>query len=287
MNSNSSISLKGIFLRYRWKILVTFLLVIFESLVFMLYPLFIGKSIDSLLKDSYVGLIYLSVLGVISLITGAARRFYDTRVYSKIYAVVSAELVESENSKNTSASKISARTNMLDEIMEFLENSFPDITSNILMLFGVMIIIAFINIYVFWGCVIATTIALFVYLISSKRLYRLNKGLNNEFEKQVIVIQERKSTVIRGHFKKIAFFNVKLSDLETWNFSVIWLFFVMLVIYSIVVMVKGGKASYGEIFSVIMYVFEFIETMIMLPLYYQQFVRLYEISTRLSSSHDE
>ena len=40
--------------------------------------------------------------------------------------------------------------------------------------------------------------------------------------------------------------------------------------------------NYGQIFALIMYVFEFIEKVTAMPLYYQNYLRLTEISKRLS-----
>ena len=76
--------------------------------------------------------------------------------------------------------------------------------------------------------------------------------------------------------------NIKLSDLETINFSIIWFFMIALLLFSIKSSVVGGIVEYGTIFSIIMYVFGYIENSLTLPLYYQQLVRLKEISERLN-----
>ena len=39
--------------------------------------------------------------------------------------------------------------------------------------------------------------------------------------------------------------------------------------------------EYGTVFAIVMYVFQFLESVVSLPLYYQQWLRLREISGRL------
>ena len=75
--------------------------------------------------------------------------------------------------------------------------------------------------------------------------------------------------------------NIKLSDLETINFSIIWFFMISLLIFSIKT-ASENALEYGTVFALIMYVFEFIENSLTLPLYYQNLIRLKEISNRLN-----
>ncbi|WP_419861825.1 hypothetical protein [Candidatus Palauibacter sp.] len=42
--------------------------------------------------------------------------------------------------------------------------------------------------------------------------------------------------------------------------------------------------EYGAVFAIVMYVFQFVESMLGIPLYYQQWLRLREISGRLATA---
>ena len=76
--------------------------------------------------------------------------------------------------------------------------------------------------------------------------------------------------------------NIKLSDLETVNFSLAWVILGALLISSIVLIVENTSISYGQKITSIMYVYHYIELVMSFPLIYQQYVRLQEISGRLS-----
>lgn len=47
------------------------------------------------------------------------------------------------------------------------------------------------------------------------------------------------------------------------------------------VTIRSGIITYGQGLAILMYVFGYIESVIALPLFYQQFIRLQEIPSRL------
>ena len=59
----SKISIKLLFLQFKWRISLTFLLVFCETLLALLYPLFIGWAINDLLADKLTGVYQLLGLG--------------------------------------------------------------------------------------------------------------------------------------------------------------------------------------------------------------------------------
>ena len=281
--TNNNISLKTLLRRFWKKALVTWLLVVLEGLNLLLLPLVIGWAVDDLMKGETLGIIQLGALCLLLLIIGAGRRFYDTRVYSGIYRKVSNELVTGERSRKTSISKISARTNLFTEFIKFLENSIPDIFNQFVGLVGTLGIIVFIDLNVFWACMIGTSLTCMIYLFSQKKMLDLNKGQNDEFERQVDIITSNSSEKLRCHFKNLMKWNIRLSDLETINFSLTWLVLAGVLLYSIVLVASSDNSSLGQVLSIIMYVFGFMESVMTFPLYYQQMVRLQDIATRLAN----
>ena len=278
---NNSISLKTLLRRFWKKTLVTWLLVVLEGFCLLLLPLAIGWAVDDLLKDEVHGIVQLGTLCVGLLIIGAVRRFYDTRIYSGIFRKVSIELVTREKSRGTSLSKISAHTNLFTEFIKFLENSIPDIFNHFIGLAGTLCIIVFINIQVFVACLVGAVVTLMIYLLSQKKILNLNKGHNNEFERQVDIIASHKHETVKSHFRNLMSWTIKLSDLETINFSLTWMVLAAVLVCSIVVLVSSATVTFGQVVSTVMYVFGFIESVITFPLYYQQMIRLREIASRL------
>lgn len=276
-----TVTLWGLLGRFKGKISLTLLLVVAEAVLDLLFPLFIGFAINSLLDKSYEGVAALAVLGILALLVGSGRRFYDTRAYAGIYTTLSTEMVEREQDRNRSISSISARASLLTEFVEFLENSMPTIVTSLIGLVGILIIVFGLNLSVFWACTALFVLMAAVYAFSGKWNFRLNKEYNDELENQVAALSTRDMGVIGNHFKAVMRWNIKLSDLETANFALIWLGIIGLLVYAPLAVINSGVANYGFVFSILMYVFQYIEAVIMLPFFIQQGIRLQEISGRL------
>ena len=247
----------------------------------LLFPLCIGRAVDGLLKQDYRGLIELGALCLAFLLTGAGRRFYDTRVYARVFRTIGGELIERETKSGAEISRVAARTGLLGEVVDFLENSLPELIEQIIGFVGILIILLLVDSRVFALCLAGACATIAVYALSEARIIRLNKGQNDELERQVDVLASRRPGRIDIHLRDLMRWRVKLSDLETLNFGLIWIALAGTLLGSIVTATTSGDKGIGAILSIIMYVFQFIEAIMAFPFFYQQWLRLREIGQRL------
>ena len=275
-------TLRTLLKRFRGKVSLTLFLVILEAVTNLLFPLFMGYAINDLLDKNYNGLIGLAILGFMSLLISSIRRLYDTRAYAGIYTTLVTELVTKEQHRSSSVSKISARTSLFTELVEFLENSFPAIINSLIAVVGTLVIIFWLNRSIFVACLLASAIIFVLYGLGGRHNLKLNRGYNDTLERQVDVLATADQPQIGAHFKEVMRWNIKLSDFETFNFSLTWIILISLLLYAIVAAVSSGLTAYGTIFSLVVYVFEYISSVVELPLYFQQAIRLKEISARLN-----
>ncbi|MBT3313058.1 MAG: hypothetical protein HN390_00455 [Anaerolineae bacterium] len=274
----TTISIGGLLSRFKGKVSFTFFLVLFEAILDLLYPLFIGFAINDLLEKSYSGIYALAGLGILGLLIGSGRRFYDTRAYTSIYITLSEEMVLRERENKSSISKISARSSLLTEFVEFLENSVPTIVSSVIGVVGILIVVATLSIPVFWACTLLFLLMVLIYVFSGNKNFIYNKGYNNEIENMVNALSAEGTEAMRAHYKSLIGWNIKLSDLETWNYAALWTGIIGLLVYAPIAVINSGTTNYGAIFSILMYVFQFVEGLVSLPLFIQQIIRLQEIS---------
>ena len=277
----TGVSLRHLFARYRSRILCTWLLVVLEAALMLMFPLLLGIAIDGMLEHRYFGLYLLAGIGSVTVLVGSARRFYDTRIYSQIFATAGERIVEQERGRNADVSVVSARTNMATELVEFLESSFPGIIDCVIGLGGALVMIWFLQSQVFAACLIATALIITLYAATSRTTYVLNKGVNEESEKQVHVLSNAGMPEVSAHFGNMMRWNIRLSDLETVNFALSWLVMIVVLVYSVAATIHSGVTTHGRVLSILMYVFGYIESVVAVPLFYQQFIRLQEISNRL------
>ncbi|MXZ59304.1 MAG: hypothetical protein F4228_00910 [Acidobacteria bacterium] len=266
--------------RFAGRFVLTLSLVLLEAAGWTLFPLVIGRAIDSVLADSVRGLYEFAALGIGVMGLGIARRFVDSRAYGRVFRRLGEELVVQEPGGGTSTK--TARLGMLGEFVEFFENQVPGLITGIIGLGGTLLILSALNRPVFFGCLAVTAVSAAIYALTGKLTTRYNQELNDERERQVDAVESGDPARIGVHLRALMRWNIKLSDLEAVNFGVVWLFLMGLLVFSI-----GSAAEqtleYGTVFAVVMYVFQFTDSVIVLPLYYQQWLRLREISGRLGA----
>lgn len=280
---NYNYSLKSIFKRFKVKISITFLLLVFENISKILQPLVLGIAINDLINNSNKGLLWFCGLYLLSFTIGVIRRYYDTRAYTHIYTTVSSEIVEIQNDKNISTSSISARSGLIKELVDFFEYDIPQAFASAISVVGALIMIALFSWWIFGAALLTIIIIILIYRFSRDTIYKYNIGINNELEHRVQVLERKNQSNILQHFRNISNWLVKLSDLETLNFGLIEITLFILAIFTLYTSATELNADTGSIFSTIMYILEFSNGIYMLPILFQQLIRLKEISTRLES----
>lgn len=266
---------------FRAQLAFTITLVVLEAVGWILFPLVIGRAIDSVIAGSRRGLYELALLGVATMGVAIARRVWDSRAYARIYMRLSQDLVARQADTSTSAK--TARLGMLKEVVEFFENSLPSLVNAVLGLVGTVAILATLNLPVFVGCAAVMVATAVVYALTGRLTIRFNEEYNDEYERRVEAVESGDPGQVGRHVRRMMRWNIKLSDLEAANFGVVWLLMMALLVFSVSASVTD-QVQYGEVFAVVMYVFQFMEAVTLLPLHYQQWLRLREITGRLDAA---
>ncbi|MDE2973528.1 MAG: ABC transporter six-transmembrane domain-containing protein [Gemmatimonadota bacterium] len=267
--------------RFAGRLSLTLALVVLEAAGWILFPLVIGRAIDSVLANSARGPYELAILGIVTMGIAVVRRLADSRAYAGIYAALGEEMAGI--AEGTGTSTRTARLGMLREIVEFFENSLPELVNSVLGLGGIMLIVATLNFPVFVGCLAAAAATVALYALTGRLTTRYNRGLNDEHERQVDAVDSGDPGRLGEHLRAMMRWNIRLSDLEAANFGINWVFMIALLVFAVGASVRE-TAEYGAVFAVVMYVFQFMESMMLLPFFYQEWLRLREISGRLAGA---
>jgi len=273
--------LKRIIRKNRPSLLLTAFLLLSEAFLTLLFPLAIGVAIDSAIVGEIYGAVQLGLLGLLALLFGGLRRLFDSRLYARVYQELAPKMVAEIGPREHSTK--SARLGMLRELVEILENALPELISSVIALVGVLIILATLNQDVFHASLGATCIIGLIYWKGRKKTLHFNQSYNDELEEQVKVLSQNEAPFLNAHLKKLMTWNIRLSDLEVKNFSLSWMVLMCFLVGSVLLSVNDGATNSGTIFSLLMYVFQFVESIVGLPLYYQNWLRLKEIMTRIES----
>ena len=265
--------------RFAGRLTLTMSLVVLEAVGWILFPLFIGRAIDSVLADSTRGLYEFGALGIATMLIAIFRRLVDSRAYARIYVGLGEEMVGSDEESDTSTR--TARLGMLREVVEFFENSLPALVNSLIGLAGTVLILWLLNVPVFLGCLVVAVATVTLYALTGRLTTRYNEGFNDQYEQQVDAVHSGDPRRLREHLRAMMRWNIRLSDLEAANFGINWVFMTGLLVFAVAAAAEQ-TVEYGAVFAIVMYVFQFVESMLGIPLYYQQWLRLREISSRLA-----
>ena len=265
---------------FRARIALTWAMILAETSLMALIPLFIGFAIDGLLAGNLQKLWMLAAIMAALIVTAVIRRVYDTRVYGTLRVELGKE--QAARSADLPVSALNARIGMGRELVDFLEQILPEA-----MAAAVQLTIAVIILYTFapmlaLACGGAALTMALIYALFHRRFYRLNGALNHQTEKQVRVIEQRKARPIRAHLLRLRQHEVWLSDTEAILYGAIFIVLLGLILFNLWYAATTLTSTVGTIFSIISYSWEFVESALALPVTLQSWSRLSEIMRRLN-----
>lgn len=280
MLDSQELSLTTLLRVFRWKIGLTWALVVLETALLTLIPLFIGFAIDGLMERDFSSMYLLCAILVVLLVVATGRRVYDTRAYGTIRVALGAELAD--RNVELPVSSLSARIHMARELVDFLEQSLPEIMTSILQL-----VIAVIVLWVFDWILAASALGagvlmLLIYGLFHRRFYRLNRALNTQSEKEVKLLERRDRGSLLSHLQALRKFTVNLSDTEALVYGVIFFVLLAVIIFNLGYAALVLAASAGTMFSIVTYSWEFVNGAVSIPMALQSWSRLSEIIARIN-----
>ncbi len=144
---NGKLGLKQLVITFKRKIAITWILVLFENALMALIPLFIGFTIDELLKGNSGKLFELAGIFLALTAISVVRRIVDTRIYGTVRVRLAAEL-ESRN-QALPVSTRNARLSLARELVDFLEIHAPEIFTALIQLSVAICVLA---VFITWLC---------------------------------------------------------------------------------------------------------------------------------------
>ncbi|MEO1647648.1 MAG: ABC transporter six-transmembrane domain-containing protein [Pseudomonadota bacterium] len=272
----------GSLLRVYWRqVSITWTLTLLETLMMASLPLLIGGAIDGLINDSWRPFFGLAGIMATLLVTGVARRVYDTRAYGAMRVDLGANVVG--NARGQSLSATNARLTMSGELIEFLEAEAPMVlTAAVHAIFSIAVLLAFHGVLAaaVGG---ATILALVIYALFRGRFFHLNAALHSQSEKQVAILESSKSADLLDHLALLRRQRVRLSDLEALVYGLIFAVLLSTLGFNLWFATTQTNASSGDLFAIVVYSYEFIDSAVMFPMAMQSITRIREITDRINS----
>lgn len=288
MNSSSATlaapargTLGGLFREYRWRILGTYALFNLENGVRLLEPFLLGLAIDGLLRSDPLGLILLIVQHLTFLGLGTVRRMYDTRAFTSIYTDLASAMVQEQRQRNIEVSRVAARSALSREIVQFFEREVPFVFYALSSILGALGYLVLCDGWLTVACLGLLVVVALVSRHYARQTEASNRQLNDRLEHEVEVIESGQPARVREHYERVAFWRIRLSDQEAYNFGFLELCILALLALGLM-RACAIHSDPGQIVALFSYVMMFISGAGNLPMLAQQLSRLRDISRRLT-----
>jgi hypothetical protein len=262
---------------FRLRIALSLAMVAAEAGGEVALPYVLGRALEEYVGGSKRGLVVLAALGLVIMLLATVRRLHDVRLYARIYERASAIALEQE----AGLSEKTARLNLLREVVDFFEHSLPVLVASVVVFIGTLVFLYRLSTPVFVASLVMATLIALIYGLTTRRTVVLNRGYNDEYERQVDVLNRRDHALAQTHVGLLNSWTIKLSDLDSINFALSLTLTVALQVFAVVVATNEG-VNFGNVLSIVLYVFEFSATASMLPISWQEYLRLRDILRRFN-----
>ncbi|MBX8459808.1 ABC transporter six-transmembrane domain-containing protein [Enterobacter sp. RIT637] len=279
-------SLKKLAIRYRKKLVVTFLLVVAENVTFLLYPVLAGIAINAILAGETLNAALYGLMVLCMWFIGAARRSVDTRTFARIYAGLAVSVVLTQRKYQLNHSAIAARVTLSREYVDFFEMHLPLLITSLSSLLGAAIMLLFIE---FWAGVMCFAIVLILLGFVSEYARKnewLFMRLNNRLEKEVDYVHKAGTATLHRHYSMLARLRIALSDREAWGYLWVGVLVAALFTLTIVWMTRSTGITAGHIYSVMTYMWMFATSLDDAPQLLEKFSQLRDIGKRVSTDDE-
>ena len=278
--------LKHIGQTHHRKLITTFSLVGLDNLLLLVYPVFGGWAINTVMEGNVWQAMLYGVVVLLMWIIGAARRADDTRTFTKIYTEIAVPVVLEQRKREVPHSAITARVALSREFVSFFEEHLPIAATSLVSIFGACMMLLILE---FWVGVLAVAIlALFLWLLPrfaaiSENLYF---RLNNRLERDNHLISDGNERQLYRHYGWVAKLRVLISNREALGYLSIGMAMSVLFGFAFIHMTLKGYGSAGHIYSVSTYLWMFAMSLDDVPRLVEQYSNLKDIGQRVELSEE-
>jgi ABC-type multidrug transport system fused ATPase/permease subunit len=216
---------------------------------------------------------------------GAFRRSIDPKIFLRIYTRIATSISRTSNLKKISISRTTARVELSQQFISFLEYRLPEIIQNTISIGGAVIALYFFDWIISLTCLL---IVLPMYVINKlymKKVEKLQKEYHDSYEEIYDVFAKRDPVHVRNYYNNLAKPQKKIANWGSFNFA--FMRFTLLIIFLVVlyVAVELDNFSAGELYSIVAYLWTFVSATEYMPELLENWSSMKDISRRLKEEN--
>jgi len=215
---------------------------------------------------------------------GAFRRVYDTRIYTKMFAKLSSDVVARQLAQGEDLSKVAARSSMAWHNIEFFQYNVPEFLEQLVAVAGAVIALGIFD----WRLTVVGGILILLVLLGSKfymsLLLKIQVKLHDRYEDEYNTFSTRDPGKIRAYYNDIADLEITYSERSTISYGVIRIALLFMFLSTLYISIDLDRFTIGSLYSIIAYVWSFVTATEYIPYLSEKWVALKDASRRITAT---
>lgn len=216
---------------------------------------------------------------------GAFRRSIDPKIFLRIYTRIATSISRTSNLKKISISRTTARVELSQQFISFLEYRLPEIIQNTISIGGAVIALYFFDWIISLTCLLIVLPMYIINKIYMNKVEKLQKEYHDNYEEIYDVFAKRDPVHVRNYYNNLAVPQKKIANWGSFNFA--FMRFTLLIIFLVVlyVAVELDNFSAGELYSIVAYLWTFVSATEYMPELLENWASMKDISRRLKEEN--
>ncbi|HEY3875546.1 MAG TPA: ABC transporter six-transmembrane domain-containing protein, partial [Candidatus Kapabacteria bacterium] len=144
------------------------------------------------------------ILFLVNSSVGAIRRIYDTRIYTKMFAKLSSDVVARQLAQGEDLSKVAARSSMAWHNIEFFQYNVPEFLEQLIAVGGAVLALGLFD----WHLTVVGSVLIVCVVIGSRYYMRslsnIQSNIHDQYEDEYNIFGSREPGKIRSYYTNIA-----------------------------------------------------------------------------------
>jgi|GEM_PF-2384407 ABC-type multidrug transport system fused ATPase/permease subunit len=213
---------------------------------------------------------------------GGFRRLYDTRIYTKMFANLSSDVVARQLAQGEDLSRVAARSSMAWNNIEFFQYNVPEFLEQLIAVGGAVIALGLFD----WRLSAVGGVLIVLVLFGSKYymslLQNIQVTLHDRYEDEYNVFSTREPVKIRSYYDEIADLEIRYSKRSTMSYGVVRAFLLIMFLSTLYISIDLDRFTIGALYSIVAYVWSFVTATEYIPYLSEKWVELKDASRRIT-----
>ncbi len=222
------------------------------------------------------------ILFIVNSSVGAIRRVYDTRIYTKMFAKLSTDVVARQLAQGEDLSKVAARSSMAWHNIEFFQYNVPEFLEQLIAVGGAVLALGLFD----WRLTVVGGILVLLVIIGSRYYMRslesIQSTIHDRYEDEYNVFGTGEPGKIRSYYNNIADLEIRYSVRSTFSYGVIRTFLLIMFLSTLYISIDLDRFTIGALYSIVAYLWSFVTATEYIPNLAEKWVELKDASRRIT-----